>query len=368
MFNQEIFTSPFVVDKVLKKSDTELMGFLRDANLTSNQLVKLQDRLKGAFLRDKAKRDSVRAAISQIIGEESIRLIESLVKESERAAEDPLQAENYLQENEQRINEAKPEVQRKIEKKILQELELHPEILQSFQLLELKSQSSRTGHLPTSSRRLLVQHVIAGTTPPPLKEREDILPGKEIQQVPHLKIQYILKLGAETVVGSKTYEDCQLLAAILANLNLAEMNKKFSQQGFRVNSIAVELKIILVGAYGSQVGSINEMLSADASQTAERILSQLQNVVNNIQNVHDDGIGLQPDTRTIMAIDEAFNYAANEVPVIPIIDSHILMYAGSVTRKSNKKYKRAFVSALIYDHPDGHPSDNLLIEKELRAK
>lgn len=274
------------------------------------------------------KRESHGSSASALdgLGSAELDLIQSLINQARAQTTDILHSDHFLQEHQAVIEQAVPNVQAQIQQKVLEMVEARPEVIQIIQPPEIQPVTSRTGKLPTSSRRLYVRHAMLGSTPPPLRTQEIEVRGKEQKVIPELTITYGTMLDASLVAGSRGLEKLEFMLATLAKLDPDQLNAAFKDYGFSVGKIKLELRMVLSGSYGSRAGSMTVELSSHQTDAAHTILTELNALLQKIHEVKDDGIGLTAEARMVVLVDELIT-ESQQSPVIPILAQSEIWYA-----------------------------------------
>lgn len=287
------------------------------------------------------------------LGSAELDLIQSLINQARAQTTDILHSDHFLQEHQAIIEQAIPNVQAQIQQKVLEMVEARPEVIQTIQPPEIQPVTSRTGKLPTSSRRLYVRHAMLGSTPPPLRTQEVEVPGKEQKVIPELTIAYGTILDASLVPGSRSLEKLEFILATLAKIDPDQLNASFKDYGFRVGKIKLELRAILSGSYGSRAGSITVELSGQQSNAANTALTELATLLQKVHEVKDDGIGLTTDARMVVLVDDLINESL-QAPVIPILAQSEIWYASRSASSPRRRRIRK-------KDTDGQPTTSILV-------
>lgn len=307
------------------------------------------------------------------LSSEDLRLIQSLIDRAREKAKDKLQAKIFLEENKEIIEKIRLISQEKILQKIIELIQENQSLIQVLRTPEIRPVISKSGQLSSAARGQLVRHTLLGTSPPPLRTRDEDVNDKEVRQIPELKVVYVIRLDSSTIEGTKVYENYKLLAASIASINPTEINLLLKEHGFGVGTIKFEIRMILVGAIGSQVGSIDTICLSEANVAATAILDELREVSQNIHTIEDDGIGLTPSSRIVMTADDVIQ-ESQKTATIPIIDSviiwHINRKVGSIRKTSraevtNVPKEQKTTTILISDNHDLKVNNKPLYEEEV---
>jgi len=214
-----------------------------------------------------------------------------------------------------------------IQKRVL----VQPDLLQTFSPPEVQLVPARTGSLPVSARRGFTRSALLGVTPPPLRQREENLPGPEIQQIPLLTVVYATSIDVSMIEGAPKFDNTRKLIAALAQIDLTELNNQLKTANFSINQLKIQLRLVLVGSSGSQTVSFDLVQENNPIKSAITAINQFQEICHSVPKVTDDGLSQSADVRAVILADQLITQSQSTA-TIPLVSS---AFAYSCNRSDN---------------------------------